>query len=229
MPSKTVDDSTHPGPIPFVVGVTGHRDVRPEDVPALETAVRSVFDELRSRMPSTPLLLLSGLAEGADQLVARVALSRGVQVTAVLPMPAPIYRSTLGEPARQSFDELVARASEVIDLPLGDATEEQLAMSADARVGRYDALGVFLTTHSQALIALWDGVPSDKRGGTAQVVRCMLEGFPDASGERAPVGPVYHIQTARLSSPAAPPSGAPEVRVLGPNRDPEESTARDAE
>ena len=214
---RTAGSSADPGPIPFVVGVTGHRDLRPNDIPALENAVRSVFNELGSRMPSTPLLLLSGLAEGADQLVARVALSCGVQVTAVLPMPAPLYRSTLEEPARQSFDELLAQASVVIDLPLGDATEEQLAVSADTRVDRYDTLGVFLATHSQALIALWDGVPSDKRGGTAQVVRYMLEGVLGASEGKPPAGPVYHVRTTRLSFPAASPSGAPEVRVLGPN------------
>lgn len=214
MPSQTADVNTNPSLIPFVIGVTGHRDLCPDDIPALETAVCSVFDELRSRMPSTPLVLLSGLAEGADQLAARVALSSRVQLIAVLPMPAPLYRSTLDDSAQEPFDALLAWASEVIDLPLGDATEEQLRASPDSRVDRYEALVVFLATHSQALIALWDGVPSEKRGGTAQVVRYMLEGPPCASKERPPAGPVYYIQTARLSNARAPTRGAPNVRVL---------------
>ena len=204
---------TNPSLIPFVIGVTGHRDLRPDDVPALETAVRRVFDELRDSMKSTPLMLLSGLAEGADQLVARVALSCGVQLGAVLPMPAPLYRSTLDEPAREPFDALAAQASVVIDLPLGDAAEEQLAESADARAARYEALAVFLATHCHALIALWDGVPSEKKGGTAQVVRYMLEGPPGTAEEEPLAGPFYHIQTARLSHATAPAGGAPEARL----------------
>ena len=44
MPSQTADVNTNPCVIPFVIGVTGHRDLRPDDVPALETAVRTVFD-----------------------------------------------------------------------------------------------------------------------------------------------------------------------------------------
>ena len=44
MPSRTADGSTNPSLIPFVIGVTGHRDLRPDDVPALEAAVRGVFD-----------------------------------------------------------------------------------------------------------------------------------------------------------------------------------------
>ena len=199
MPSQTVDVNTNPSLIPFVIGVTGHRDLRPDDVPALETAVRTVFAELWRRMPSTPLMLLSGLAEGADQLVARVALSSGVQLSAILPMPAPLYRSTLDESAQKPFDALLARASVVVDLPFGDATEEQLRVSADSRIDRYEGLAVYLVTHSQALIALWDGAPSEKKGGTAQVVRYMLEGLPGAAQKRPPAGPVYHIQTVRLS------------------------------
>jgi hypothetical protein len=204
---------TNPSLIPFVIGVTGHRDLRPGDVPALETAVRKVFDELRDSMKSTPLMLLSGLAEGADQLVARVALSCGVQLGAVLPMPAPLYRSTLDESARPPFDALLTRASVVIVLPLGDVTEEQLAISADARADRYAALAVFLATHCHALIALWDGVPSEKKGGTAQVVRYMLEGPPGIAEEEPLAGPVYHIQTARLSHVAAPADVAPGARL----------------
>jgi hypothetical protein len=204
---------TNPSLIPFAIGVTGHRDLRADDVPALETAVCKVFDELRGSMKSTPLMLLSGLAEGADQLAARVALTCGAQLGAVLPMPAPLYRSTLDEPARAPFDALIAQASVVIDLPLGDAAEEQLAESADARAARYEALAVFLATHCHALIALWDGVPSEKKGGTAQVVRYMLEGPPGIAEEEPLAGPVYHIQIARLSHAAAPAGVAPEARL----------------
>ncbi|HEY1295491.1 MAG TPA: hypothetical protein VGJ60_20625, partial [Chloroflexota bacterium] len=64
-------------PVPLLVGVTGHRDLRHADQRYLEGAVRAVLHDLRTRCPSTPLILLSPLAEGADRLVARVALDEG--------------------------------------------------------------------------------------------------------------------------------------------------------
>ena len=60
----------NPSLVPFVVSVTGHRDLRSQDLDSLRHEVRSVFSGFRKRMPSTPMILLSGLAEGADQLVA---------------------------------------------------------------------------------------------------------------------------------------------------------------
>ena len=202
--------------------MTGHRDLRPDDVPALETAVRAVFDELSHRMKSTPLMLLSGLAGkrialgpvgSGTRSLALTLLSCDVQLGAVLPMPAPLYRSKLEGPAQQCFDAMLARASVVVDLPLGDTTEEQLAASTDARAARYEALSVFLATRCHALIALWDGIPSGKKGSTAQVVRYMLEGRR----------PVYHVQTARLSHATQPASVAPEVRLRTSLDDPDDA------
>ena len=70
--------SSHQGhdsaPLPFVVGVTGHRDLRPDDGPNLEKAVQKAFERIRKECPDTPLVLLSSLAEGADRLVAHFAL-----------------------------------------------------------------------------------------------------------------------------------------------------------
>jgi hypothetical protein len=77
--------------IPIVVGVTGHRDLRPEDRPGLEEAVRSVFTILEREYPSSPLLLLSALAEGADRLAARVALDRGIPLFVPLPFDRSQY------------------------------------------------------------------------------------------------------------------------------------------
>src|SRR5262249_60341112 len=75
------------GALPFVIALGGHRDLRPEDVAALEARVREVLGELGRRLPDAPLLLLSSLAEGADRLGARVALALGIDLGAPLPLP----------------------------------------------------------------------------------------------------------------------------------------------
>ena len=100
-------------PLPLVIGVTGHRDLRDEDIALLKTAVEVVFDRLEEfinpdrpfdrmrRMVwstagkhagATPMIVLTSLAEGADQLVAQVALERGLQLVAPLPLPTEEYR-----------------------------------------------------------------------------------------------------------------------------------------
>ena len=61
----------NPSLIPLLVAATGHRDLRAQDLDALREEVRAVFVGMQNRMPNTPLVLLTGLAEGADQLVMR--------------------------------------------------------------------------------------------------------------------------------------------------------------
>ena len=56
------------GPIPILIGVMGHRDLRPEDRAQLEAAVRDL-QSFRSDCPHTLRAFLL-LAEGADQLAA---------------------------------------------------------------------------------------------------------------------------------------------------------------
>lgn len=187
------------GLIPFVIGATGHRDLCPEDVPLLKEKVRGVAEKLAERLKATPLLLLSGLAEGADQLVAEVALSAGIGLVVVLPMPMEIYIETMSEEARQQFTALFSRAALKIELPLNGVSGAHLATSESARVDQYRALAIFLATHSQALIALWDGVDG-KTGGTAEVVDYVRNGIPhhrSAAKGRALRGTVYHIVTPR--------------------------------
>jgi hypothetical protein len=55
-----------------VIGVVGHRDPIAEVMPALEANLRLQLEQLIRELPHTPLLMLNGLAEGIDSMVARV-------------------------------------------------------------------------------------------------------------------------------------------------------------
>jgi hypothetical protein len=195
----------NPSLIPFLVAVTGHRDLRPQDLEALRREVRAVFVGMRSRMPSTPLVLLSGLAEGADQLAAEVALKEGVLLVAALPMPVDVYKDQMSEDGQKKFDELLAASAIQIVLPLEGQTVEDVRASEAARANCYEALARFLARYGQSLIALWDGKDSQKRGGTSNVVHYVRSGALDAYVEDAEMrcGVVYQIVTPRLSDPAS--------------------------
>ena len=77
--------------IPLVVAVTGHRDLVPAEIPKIRDKVQRFLSALRRDYPERRLSVLSPLAEGADRLVASVALELNVQLTAVLPMPKNLY------------------------------------------------------------------------------------------------------------------------------------------
>src|SRR5438128_7465217 len=107
------------GPLPLVVGITGHRDLRDQDHDALASSVRALFADLRRRYEATPLVLLSPLAEGADRLAARVALEEGVRLVVPLPLPPPLYEADFGAPGSlDEFRSLLARAETHFEVPL---------------------------------------------------------------------------------------------------------------
>ncbi len=60
--------------VPIVLGLVGHRDLRPGDRDVLKQRLNAIFQQFRDAYPHTPLVLLSALAEGADQLAAEAAL-----------------------------------------------------------------------------------------------------------------------------------------------------------
>ena len=205
-----------------MIGVTGHRDLRPEDCAKLEEKVREIFLQLRRDYPATPLILVSALAEGADRLAARVALSphMGVSLIAPLPMPQDLYEldfeslAILETPmgalavessSREEFRALLERAIARPELGLAHGnTRESIAEQGAKRDKQYDLVGKFIAQHSQILIALWDGVESKRVGGTASVVQYQINGVPDADPcvLEDPEGfPVYHVLTPRVKNP----------------------------
>jgi hypothetical protein len=159
--------------LPLVIGVTGHRDLRADEMPGIRERVRALFSDLQERYPTRKLRLLSPLAEGADRLVANVAVELGMELSVVMPMPRFIYETefTSAESIAE-FDELYAKANDVFELPIArNGTVESIKQSGRARDLQYAQSGVFLSAHCHILLALWDGKLSGQLGGTAQVVR----------------------------------------------------------
>jgi hypothetical protein len=202
------------GPLPLVVGVAGHRDLRPDDRDGLEKCVRRILTQLQRRYRHTPLVLLSSLAEGADRLVARVALELGARLVVPLPMPADLYREDFkSDESRAEFKNLLDRAERVFVVPyFEDNTAENLA-DPERRGRQYALAGAAVVRQSQVLLALWDGVEAKREGGTAAVVAFRRAGVPGRYSPGAdlldPVGcgPLCHVVTPRLSNPR--PSGRP--------------------
>lgn len=159
--------------LPLVIGVTGHRDLKEEELPRIRYQVRTLLRELKERYPHRILRIFSPLAEGADRLVAKEAVELGLDLAVVMPMPREIYYTEFSDDESiAEFDALYDKAVDVYDLPIArNGTLESISRPGRARDLQYAQSGVFLSAHSHILLALWDGKTSGQLGGTAQVVR----------------------------------------------------------
>jgi hypothetical protein len=134
------------------LGVTGHQQL-PEA--ARLHAERAIAELLREQQG--PVIGLSSLAEGADQIFADVLLSSGGTLHAVIPCWG--YASTFGELARQNYQRLLSAARSVTTLAYAKPSEQA-----------FDAAGQYIVEHCDLLIAIWDGQPARGQGGTADAV-----------------------------------------------------------
>jgi len=219
-----------PDRLPLVIGVTGHRDLRDQDVQTLEREIAAIIERLRHDYlhgdGETPIIVLSSLAEGADRLVARVALAHGARLVAPMPMPIDEYRRDF-EPGLKAgnaaeFDALLAQAiaAPVVPFTPGNSLAAVRADSAK-REEQYRAAGLFIAQHANVLIALWDGNGGAMRpGGTAEVVAFKRRGIPldilgsaRASLDASEIGPVIHVVTPRQRETSA--ADAVSVRPWG--------------
>jgi hypothetical protein len=157
---------------PFMVAVSGHRDLDGAARPRLREAVTRFVRQLQEQLPDTQLRMIVGMAEGADLLVAETAVALGVTVEALLPMPLEQYAADFDADAFACLKELLAHPQvRHVELPApaqaGDSATPPSRVQRDAM---YAKLTETLIRRSSLLLALWDGRVSRLPGGTADTV-----------------------------------------------------------
>jgi hypothetical protein len=203
-------------PIPLAVGFTGHRDISPDDESKLREALKQRLKRLQTASRSTPLRVFTGLAEGGDMLFAEAAAELGIEIIAVMPVEVAEFARDFEKPAHpdrktedllRRFETLRQKAARVHVVPLRPGVSPETVKSyGPERDGQYTAVGAYIVRQSAILIALWDGVATDKPGGTSDIVRFKRDGVPPQPGETeyfpAPPdgGPVMQLGTTRIDS-----------------------------
>lgn len=134
------------------VGVTGHQEMPAVAVKFARTRIRELLTE-----QARPLVGLSSLAVGADQIFAIELLALGGELNAVV--PADDYESTFSASDRLKYTALIAEAS--------SATVLDFAASSETA---YNAAGAWIVENCDLLIAVWDGLQARGLGGTGDVV-----------------------------------------------------------
>jgi len=163
----------------FRVGVTGTRAIPPErldfvssEVKAILSLIKGEAENLKGHPRSSHLYrsnsqhhvvvnlrVISGLAEGADCLVAEEAIKQGYDLFAPLPFPIANYEDDFTRDL-ETFRRLAAQGH-IVELD-GDRGDNETAS--------YETVGHFVAGNCDLLIAIWDGKPAHGRGGTAEIV-----------------------------------------------------------
>jgi hypothetical protein len=134
-----------------------------DSVPLVAEALRDVL----KNYDRGGLVGISCLAQGSDQIFARVVLEHGGTVEVVL--PATDYRERKIEPDNLAeFDDLMSRAHAVRTLPCEKSDGDAYMAASEEMLDSVDSL-----------IAVWDGNSSGGYSGTADVVAAARErGIP---------------------------------------------------
>lgn len=134
----------------------------------MRVAVETFLHTLKAQLQHTDIRIMVGMAQGADLLVAQVAVAQGVAVDAVLPMPLDEYLADFDAEGtallRSLLDNALIRctvAPLVIDSGAGELGERDLL---------YANLTELLIRKSSLMLALWDGQSSPLPGGTADTL-----------------------------------------------------------
>ncbi len=146
------------------VAVTGHRFINHKSI--IINSVHQLFTEFSNNNVGSEIHLYSALAEGSDQLVAIVA-KEYQHIKLIVPLPLSIddyLRDFESQKAKQNFHKLLNFADNIIYLPT--IHNHQTA---------YQNLGKFLIKECDYLIAIWNGIFTNKKGGTGEVIKMAIE------------------------------------------------------
>ena len=199
--------------IPFVIGMTGHRDPDPVCLDQIKSKFIETLEQVKKIAPHTPIVFLSPLAEGCDQLAAEWALDWAeaqdpldnneprLRLGCSMPFARHEYiKDFEKEKVLQKFEELEKRAAFVFHMPkVRDSTTSEIAadnfdwnttssakpIEGNYRAKHYEELGKFTAERSQLVIAFWNRVPVVLQGGTAHVVSlCDPKKYLDWKGSK---------------------------------------------
>lgn len=155
--------------LPYIIGVVGHRNIVEESKEVARHHFEQILKRYKAKYPNTPILVVTSLAEGADQLIAEIAIKvEGVFLGVLIPMSIHKYLETFSsDAARQEFNEFCSKALFVRD------TSTNMVFEDNSDAFRNNTRE--LSNNADLLIALWDGIASNQIGGTSDTLYYKLK------------------------------------------------------
>lgn len=144
----------------FSVGVSGHQHRDGIDWSWVAKAVRRELASLTMVSKA-----LSSLAAGSDQIFASTAIDLNIPVVAVLPLDS--YEQYFHGVSLTEYRRLLGRCDRV-----------QLGWKGSPERAFLEA-GKYIVENSNILFLVWDGMPTDGLGGTADIAQyAAIKGCP---------------------------------------------------
>lgn len=247
---ESIDLDSLPRLLPLTIGIVGHRNIADSHVERVRRQITEILNSYRSQAPSTPILLLTAMALGADQIAAEVGFGlEGVQVVAILPMPVKEYERDF-EPTDSvaAFHSSLAKCLSVMEYKNFEGVGENALdakFSPDFQISEKDRdlayrdCGRFISQQSHILIAVWDGEITSYVAGTSDTVSHRLNSSKDRSAfiTTAPLWPqesgvLLQIPAARegVSAKESPSFGefsGEHIKLLTKDLEPNSWNAKD--
>ena len=183
---------------PIIIGISGASDLEGEDA-AVRASLEAMFDRLDEKYPSSPKMLLTMLATGADILGAEDVVNReGWEVVAVLPLPLDVYLTGFDQSAATKLRNFIEEASGRKTLrlftldPLRPKAGSRQAISSGPGhspetieqnlIEHREQAGLFIAARSAVLIAVMRAdQKADRIGAPGRVVQYRLNGHLDSA------------------------------------------------
>jgi hypothetical protein len=207
---------------PIIIGISGASDLEDEDA-AVRASLRAIFDRLDGKYPSSPKMLLTMLANGADILGAEDVVNReGWEVVVALPLPLDVYLTGFDQCVATKLRNFVEEASSRNKLRLftldplrpkagvREATSSEPGHSRETveqdRIEHREQAGLFIAERSAILIAVMRADQKDDRiGTTGRVVQYRLNGHLDSAARHIVQRSDVLVEPAPLDAPPVGP------------------------
>jgi hypothetical protein len=133
------------------IGITGHQKIESQLIVWLKHTILTEIGKHNIEKGYT------SLAIGADQLFANILIDNHIPVIAII--PSENYVETFNKEQLKAYLNLLTKVESKIELSFEEPTEDSF----------YKA-GKLVVEHSDILFAVWNGLPAEGKGGTADIV-----------------------------------------------------------
>ena len=153
--------------VPFFVGVVGHRQLRPDEIPRLQQEFDSHIQSLLEKLTTTRIIVLTGNAEGADWIPQASKFRDHFSICAVLPFAKDEYvRDFPTKKQRTEFDQTLNQCDYVLVSPHSPNGR----VTGKLRNKAYQECARWISDNSNLLIGFWDGMEPKGVGGTSETI-----------------------------------------------------------
>ncbi len=164
----------------YIIGISGHRDLKISELPKYKKEIKDILKEKMEEFPDREIYILTPLAKGADQLIAKVAKELGLRYEVILPMPLELYKKDFTPKEYREFYTLYIDAVGATTIELVDDNRlEDIVDYGEKRDKQYLKVGQEVVKRSDFMLFLWDRVVNHKTGGTADIVEYAKEQYQD--------------------------------------------------